>query len=38
MEYLIGDIELFSFGFEPAYWMVCGGQTLSITTYEASIH
>ncbi len=35
MDPLLGDIEIFPFGFAPAYWMVCDGQILSIATNQA---
>ena len=35
MDPLIGEIEIFPYGFEPFGWMECNGQILSISTYEA---
>lgn len=35
MDPLLGEINLFAFNFAPSYWMVCAGQTLSISQYTA---
>lgn len=35
MDPLLGDIELFPYGFAPSYWMVCDGATLNISTNQA---
>lgn len=34
-EPFIGEIRLFSFGFAPAYWATCDGQTLNISQNQA---
>lgn len=35
MDYLIGEIALFSFNFAPMDWMSCEGQILKIVQYQA---
>ncbi len=35
MEPLLGDMELFPYGFAPRDWMECAGQTLSIVQNQA---
>lgn len=35
MEPLLGQIELFPFNFDPAYWVTCDGRLLSISSYSA---
>ncbi len=35
MDYFMGQIALFPFGFAPMYWMSCQGQILNITAYAA---
>lgn len=35
METMLGEIELFPFTFVPRGWLLCNGQTLSITQNQA---
>lgn len=35
MDPLLGNIECFSFNFNPMYWMSCEGQTLNISTNQS---
>lgn len=35
MDYFLGEIRLFSFGYAPQYWMPCNGQTLQTSQYAA---
>lgn len=35
MDPLLGDIELFPYGFAPAHWMECAGQILGISQNQA---
>ncbi|PYG90337.1 tail collar domain [Ruminiclostridium sufflavum DSM 19573] len=35
MEYLLGGIALFPYGFVPMYWMACEGQTLQVSQNQA---
>jgi microcystin-dependent protein len=32
--YYIGEVRSFAFGFEPAGWLECNGQLLSIAEYQ----
>ncbi len=35
METMLGEIELFPFTFIPRGWLLCNGQILNITQYQA---
>lgn len=35
MDPLLGQIQLFAFGFVPSYWMMCDGRILNVSAYQA---
>jgi microcystin-dependent protein len=35
MDSLLGSIVRFAFNFTPSGWLLCNGQTLDISTYQA---
>ncbi len=35
MDYLLGQIELFPYNFQPSGWISCEGQILQISYYQA---
>jgi microcystin-dependent protein len=35
VDYFLGQIALFPYGFVPSYWMACQGQTIAIAQYSA---
>ncbi len=35
MDYFLGQIVLFPYGFAPMGWLVCNGQVLNVMQYQA---